>query len=245
MAKVSSYKYPRINSSGNKDIVSVSDALIEYSNLPDNDERIGKGSYFYSHFFEPSEFKIDDLINPKMFDATRLFICGYLYDKEYWSIPDNASVAAYMFFLEALENFKSNSSDINKYLVSLGKAIHYMQDMCCIAHQKTWQKNLWDAVKLYHYAYEVKIDSFMKDNWNKFHIIYAPTFDFNLSSSDNKEYASKIIENCINLFVMPIYQTGKSKAKGYGGEICFEEIEYAYFATYYLIYAFFYKNAMV
>ena len=74
-------------------------------------------------------------------------------------VPINASVAAYKYFFDALEEAdklkeEQGLSTYEKVFESLGMAIHYVQDMCCLVHQVTWSDNLVSAVRGFHTEYE-------------------------------------------------------------------------------------------
>lgn len=200
-----------------------------YCNLPDQDLKLGKGTFFKSHFFEPNKVNNDfrEKFGSQELDLKKID------DKSV--IPDNAADAVYMYFWQALEKCdRKNDDEAVKYL---GMAIHYAQDMCCFAHQKSWYRNIWDAVSLKHSRYESKIDYFTKEvGIRMFGKQYNRISDCMLSL-DNKKFARFISLNIVTYVKKMIEKINNENLyQKKGNEL--NEIGFAYRATCELIYAF-------
>ena len=132
--------------------------LLKSCNFPDNDT----SSYitgFYSHFFNPD----------KGFDG--------LEEKDFTliNLRGNAFTSMYADYLEAKELWRKGNQfeSIDK----LGRSIHYMQDMCCIAHEMNWKDNIKFFLSGQHVKYENIINDYISMNFYKFLDTYKD-FDF-------------------------------------------------------------------
>lgn len=119
----------------------------------------------------------------------------------------------------------------------LGRAIHYLQDMCCIAHEMCWCDNIKYFFeidkKLFggrHVSYENEVDKYIKKNFNTLITEYK-----NYNFRQNKYIDNTAFSN--SMFVKEKFDE-KYKSNRYK-EIELEEIGAAHKATCELIYLFF------
>lgn len=197
--------------------------LADSCNIPDDNRKLGVGTLYASHFFD--------------IESNRENISVMSYDKEIIEgVPANALLSLRKFLNQAIEKF---TYDSEKAMESLGMAIHYAQDMCCLAHQISWDKNVWKLIKGQHLEYEKAVDNFCKE---KSCNLISKNFDFKYSRISNRKnivplisiiigsYATDLYDKCFYRYNMKLYKNF---------DIVDEEIEIAFKATYELINVFF------
>lgn len=113
----------------------------------------------------------------------------------------------------------------------LGCAIHYLQDMCCIAHEMSWKDNNWHFITMRHTSYEKSVDTYLENNFEKLIEKYKD-FDFRNNDIQLENIAVANAVTCKNNFDNK-YKSDKYK------EIDIEEVGIAHKATCELIYLFF------
>lgn len=137
--------------------------LLNSCNFPDNDTS-SRITGFYSHFYNPD----------KGFDG--------LEEKDFLliNLRKNAFTSMYADYLKAKELWRKGNQfeSIDK----LGRSIHYMQDMCCIAHEMNWRNNIKFFLSGQHVKYENILDKYISMNFFNFLDTYK---DFNFRKARN------------------------------------------------------------
>lgn len=186
-----------------KDRLDIRDVLLQSCNFPDEKER---DYMFYKHFYDPAEC-FEGLNGGN--NAMNLMNCHYKEAKKNWEI------------------------DRNKSLKELGCAIHYLQDMCCVAHEVSWFENLLYVAILFlkHQLYEKAVDEYFKTNFYTLIEKYKD-FDFRKNTID--------INGTVIGYAHYLKSTFKSKYQwSILHEIDIDEVGTAHQATCKLIYLFF------
>lgn len=219
--------------------------IVESCNFPDDDCTLGAGSFYTSHFFDPDKafMGLDDQ------NGTSWWI-NWFYKKKNTKIPSNALIAALYFLLRAYRLW--NIDEKKDSMCELGKAVHYIEDMCCSAHQVNWKANLSDAFFLKHSSYESLIDSYVIDRDKRNCLLSEQNnFDFRNDGRFYKLKADNFKELLMYFRTIIIGYATISKNTTYGRYAGYkpyyywdargddEDIRYAYQAVISTIYLFF------
>lgn len=106
----------------------------------------------------------------------------------------------------------------------LGRALHYMQDLCCVVHSRSWLSNVFDLSTHIRYENDMNRDR----NEHLYTIIDSGKLNFDFRGSKDVRYTANFYSNQI-----------KDCYKGASTKATFEEFEIAYKASCELVYLFF------